>query len=84
MAKHMLEDNEMLKKGLVGKGLIVSTFLLLFVNKIMFPKCFFPAPKVLFVCEMGAFFAKNVLFFPWKGAFLKCFFLPKSTTIPVC
>ena len=27
---------------------------------------------------MGAFFAKNVLFFPWKGAF----FLPKSTTIP--
>ena len=43
-------------------NLIVSTFLLLFVNKIMFTKCFFSAPKVLF-CEMGAFFAKNVLFF---------------------
>ena len=26
-AKHMFEDNEMLKKGLVGKRLIVSTFL---------------------------------------------------------
>ena len=50
----------------------------------MFTKCFFSAPKVLFVCKMGAFFAKNVgVFFPWKGAFFKCFFfLPKSTTIP--
>ena len=49
----------------------------------MFTKCFFSASKVFFVCEMGAFFAKNVLFFPWKGAFFKCFFfLPKSTTIP--
>ena len=33
MAKHMLEDNEMLNKGLVGKGLIVGTFLLLFLIK---------------------------------------------------
>ena len=40
-AKHMLEDNKMLKKGLVGKGLIVSTFLLLFVNKIMLLSVFF-------------------------------------------
>ena len=55
---------------------------MLFVNKIMFSKCFFSAPKVFFVCEMGAFFAKNVLFFPWKGAFFECFFLPKSTTVP--
>ena len=45
----------------------------------MFTKCFFSAPKVLFVCEIGAFIAKNVLFFPWKGAL----FLPKSTMIPV-
>ena len=29
-------------------NLIVSTFSLLFVNKIMFTKCFFSAPKVLF------------------------------------
>ena len=40
-------------------NLIVSTLLLLFVNKIVFTKCFFSAP---IVCEMGAFF-------PWKGAF---------------
>ena len=43
----------------------------------------FSGPKVLFVCEMSAFYAKNVLFFPWKGPFFKCFFLPKSTTIPI-
>ena len=49
-------------------NLIVSTFLLLFVNKIMFTKCFFLLQKCSF-CEMGVFFAKNVLFFPWKGAF---------------
>ena len=44
---------------------------MLFVNKIMFTKCFFSASKVFFVCEMGAFFAKNVLFFSLEG----CFFL---------
>ena len=49
----------------------------------MFIECLFSAPKVLFVCKMGAFFLpKNVLFFPWKDAFYNCFFLPKSTTIP--
>ena len=69
-AKHVLENDEMLKKGLVGKGLIVGTFLLLFVNKIMFTKCFYSAPKVLFVfAKWVLFFAKNALFFPWKGAF---------------
>ena len=63
---------------------IVCTFLLLFVNKIMFTKYFFSAPKVLlFFGKRSAFFARNALLFPWKGAFLKCFFLPKSTTIPV-
>ena len=50
----------------------------------MFTKCFFLLQKCFFVCEMGAFFAKNVLFFPLKGAFFKCFVLPKSTTIPDC
>ena len=44
----------------------------------MFTKCFFSAPKVFFVCEMGAFFAKNVLFFPWKGAFFKVLFFCQS------
>ena len=48
----------------------------------MFTKCFFSASKVFFVCEMGAFFLKMCFFFPWKGAFFKCSFLPKSTTIP--
>ena len=41
---------------------------------------------MLFLCKMGAFFAKIVLlFFPLEGCFFfKCFFfLPKSTTIPV-
>ena len=76
MAKHMLEDNEMLKKGLAGKGLIVSTFLLLFVNKITLLSVFFSAPKVLLFVKWVLFFAKNVLFFPWKGAFFKYFFLP--------
>ena len=37
----------------------------------------FSASKVLFICKMGAFFAKNVLFFPWKGAVFKCFFFAK-------
>ena len=47
-------------------NLIVSTFLLLFVNKIMFTKCFFSAPKGLFVCEIGAFFLLKMCFlFPW-------------------
>ena len=60
-------------------NLILSTFLLLFVNKKMFTKCFFSAPKVLFFffakwVLFFFFFAKNVLFFPWKGAFFKCFF----------
>ena len=39
----------------------------------------FSAAKVLFVCKMSVFFAKNVLFFfPWKDAFLKCFFFCQS------
>ena len=41
----------------------------------------FSASKVLFVCKMGAVFAKNVLFFLGKVLF-KVLFLPKSTTIP--
>ena len=64
-------------------NLIVSTFLLLFVNKIMFTKCFFSASKVVFFCEMGAFFAKNVLFFLGRVLLFKCFCLHKSTMIPV-
>ena len=51
-----------------------KSFLLLFVNKIMFTKCFFSAPKVLFVWKMGAFFAKNVLFFLGRVLFLSAFF----------
>ena len=44
---------------------------------------FFSTPKVLFVCEMGAFFLlKMCFFFPWKGAFFKVLFLTKSTMIP--
>ena len=52
-------------------NLIVSTFLLLFVNKIMFTKCFF-------LLQKGFLFVKWVLFL---SAFFK-FFLPKSTTTP--
>ena len=37
----------------------------------------FSAPKNAFFDKMGAFFDKNVLFFPWKGAFSKCFFFTK-------
>ena len=48
-------------------NLIVSTFLLLFVNKIMFTKCFFLLQKGFLFAKVGAFFAKNVGFFPWKG-----------------
>ena len=65
-------------------NVIASTFLLLFVNKIMFTKCFFSAPKVLFVCEMGAFFAKICAFFPWKSAFLSAFFFAKVHYDPWC
>ena len=32
MAKHMLEDNEMLKKGLTGKGLIVISCCFLLIK----------------------------------------------------
>ena len=46
LRQNVLEDDKMLQKGLAGKGLILSTFLLLFVNKVMFIKCFFSAPKV--------------------------------------
>ena len=55
-------------------NLIVSTFLLLFVNKIMFMKCFFLLQKCFLFAKWVLFFAKNVGFFPWKGAFFKCFF----------
>ena len=34
----------------------------------------FSAPKVLFVCEISAFFAKNVLFFLERVLFLSAFF----------
>ena len=50
-------------------NLIVSTFLLLFVNKIMFTKCFFLLQKgflfvkwVLFLLKMCFFFLGRVLF----------------------
>ena len=54
-------------------NLIVNTFLLLFVNKIMFTKCFSLLQKCFF-CKMGAFLLKMCFFFPWKGALFKCFF----------
>ena len=62
-------------------NLIVSTFLLFFVNKIMFTKCFFLLQKGFLFVKWVLFLLK-MCFFPWKGAFFKCFFLPKSTTIP--
>ena len=55
------------------KNLIVSTFLLLFVNKIMFTKCFFLLQKCFFFAKWG-FFAKNVLFFLGRALFLSVFF----------
>ena len=61
-----------------------KSFLLLFVNKIMFTKCFFSAPKVLFVCKMGAFLLKMCFFPLGRVLFLSAFFfLPMSTTIPM-
>ena len=48
----------------------------------MFTKCFFSAPKVLFVCEIGAFLLKMCFFSLGRVLFFKCFFSPKSTTMP--
>ena len=62
-------------------NLIVSTFLLLFVNKIMFTKCLFSAPKVLFFAKWVLFLLK-MWFFSLEEYFFKVLFLPKSTTIP--
>ena len=48
-------------------GHFLVTFLLLFVNKIMFTKCFF-----FFFLQNGCFcffLLKMCFFFPWKGAF---------------
>ena len=54
------------------------TSLLLFVNKIMFTKCFFSAPKVPFPPPpMGIFFAKNMLFFSLEGHFFLVLFFAK-------
>ena len=50
------------------------TFLLLFVNKIMFTKCFFLLQKCFFICKIDAFLLKMCFFFPWKGVFLVLFF----------
>ena len=59
-------------------NLIVSTFLLHFVNIIMFTKCFFLLRKCFFfVAKLAFFFAKNVLFFSLEGHFFQCFFFAK-------
>ena len=65
-------------------GHFLVTFLLLFVDKIMFTKCFFSAPKVLFFFFFFFFFffAKWVLFFFFFFFFFfflqnGCFFLLK-------
>ena len=55
-------------------NLIVSSFLLIFVNKIMFTKCFFLLQKCFLFVKWVLFLPKIWGFFPWKGAFLKCFF----------
>ena len=58
-------------------NLIVSTFLLLFVNKIMFTKYFFLLQKGFLFAKWVLFLAKNVLFFPLEGCFFKVFFFAK-------
>ena len=70
----MLEDNEMLKKG---KGVNCKYSLLLFVNKIMFTKCFFLLQKYFLFTKWVLFLLKVCFFLPWKGAFFKCFFFAK-------
>ena len=67
MAKHIcLRTMKCLKKG---KGLIVSTFLLLFVNKIMFTKYFFLLQKCFLFTEWVLFLLKMCFFSleGWKG-----------------
>ena len=39
--------------------------------------------KFFFLLQRCFSFVKWMLFFPWKGAFLKCFYLPEPTMIPV-
>ena len=58
-------------------NLIVSTFLLLFVNKIMFTKCFFLLQKGFLFVKWVLFFAKNVLFISLVGCFFFSAFFAK-------